>query len=258
MERIRLLSRSGIGSHAGALLAAALLLVLAAAPVPAQAQGTINLPAVQHLTLGKSNQLPAGLQVGGAIVNEVGGIDPIPFLIVWVFDQRTGFRQGDTLTMAIPTGVTPAAIHFSTIFRPNSLLVLDTAHKVHEFMLMFDASGTPRLAGTAIHDFAALLGGKTDLGVGTSLGELSGIQPEPFQPWLAIGTSSGNLILATFDSSGAIIPCILPVGDGPIADLATVPQAGTADGAGQFDGFLAEVAEADEQRALGDRRAGGG
>jgi hypothetical protein len=178
---------------------------------------------------------------------EVSGIEPEPF-VVWVFDRRTGLRVGAPLVLSTAEalrGATPVDVLYSTRFMPGSVLLLDTALAVHELRIGFGADGTPFLRGTAVHDFAAFFPDQS-LGHGTALAELGAIPPNDDQPWLALGTDTGNLVLATFDpdAAGGIIPCMEPVGSGPIVDLAVVPQVGTF-------AFVALVDGRDGQRLVG-------
>src|SRR5206468_11970306 len=71
-------------------------------------------------------------------------------VVVRSINRRTGLRQGSDLVIPLTdsrAGVRPVKLLFSTIFRPGSLLVLDSSLRVHEFPLGISDNGTPFVVG---------------------------------------------------------------------------------------------------------------
>lgn len=145
-------------------------------------------------------------------------------LIVRSFDRSTGFQQGTAFSSAnFPPGVTPKDVLVSTVFEPGSVLVLDSARRVHIFPLFIMGDGSVRLAGPPI-----VLGplGPAGAGEGTVLGEtlvtntVSGTVSV-----LGIGTMNGEVFLAT-RNGGEVVSSDSLITGVPITDLGGIPQAG--------------------------------
>jgi hypothetical protein len=109
---------------------------------------------------------------------------------------------------------------FSRVFRPDAILVLAEDLTVREYAVAFDVFGLPKLVGETptIH---GPFGDPAILGAGTVLAEAPN-PIDPSDPFLAIGTARGSLLLVCpSDPSANIITA-----PGPVTGLGTVPQVG--------------------------------
>ncbi len=144
-------------------------------------------------------------------------------LLVQVINRMTGAVDPTTdplkqLVVPLPSDLIFVKMIYSGVYSPGSVLVLDSSFNVHVFTIVFDADNNPKLYGTSV------LGPYLDptvVGAPTALAEAPNTFDPKF-PYLAIGTSAGELILVT--------PLISPKGDPitttPILDLAAIPQVG--------------------------------
>jgi hypothetical protein len=200
-----------------------LAVLLPALLAPAAAQAALKLTKV---SIGRDSRLPEGQRVGAALaVDEVGFQRS---LLVWVFDQRTGARVGSLLPIPLPsTGAPPVDVLYSQVFRPGRALVLDADLNVHEFTLTFEADGSPALVSAVVRP----IGSAGGFGRATALAELEHPPdpqhpPDPARRWLGIGTASGNLVLAAFNSAGGLVTRTVALGE-TVHDVAVVPQVGS-------------------------------
>src|SRR5262245_25511924 len=77
-----------------------------------------------------------------ALLESAAGAETI---VIRTINRRTGLRLGDDLVITFPESrlaVKPVRAIFSRVLAPDSLLVLDTLLRVHEFPLDFMADGT--------------------------------------------------------------------------------------------------------------------
>jgi len=200
---------------AALLLAAGGLLGLTAPPALALLGGT---PTLRAVSVGRA---PGVVVTKGDDIVALIGTTPTGMnqLIVRVIEHSTGKPIGADVMVGIPADVTPVDLLYSMVFKPDSVLVLDSNLNVHEFMIAFDAAGSPKLAGTAKHSF-----GLDPLvhGHGTALAEAPGVVVTKGDDLLGIGTDTGHVAIVT---AGIIVPCGV-VGTTAVLDLAAVPQVG--------------------------------
>ena len=98
-----------------------------------------------------------------------------------------------------------------------------------------NADGSVEVSGPTLR---GSLGDPAGLGQPTAVA-VSHRPEDPIDPWVAVGTNSGNVIL----TKSGIVPCVLPVG-GPVVDLVVVPQVG-------YLAFVALVNRRDGQHLVG-------
>ena len=121
-------------------------------------------------------------------------------------------------------------------------LMVDSELLVHLIEVRRERDGSLTGRGPRLQNS---LGDPRVLGQPTSIAVIPRAQ-DPSDPWVAVGTNSGNVILAR----SGIQPCVLPVG-GPVVDLAIVPQVG-------YFAFVALLNSREAQHLVGLRAPDGG
>jgi hypothetical protein len=200
-----------------ALVAAVLLGALPARPVSALIG---DVPTIRDVAVVRSDRLSPEAKAFALI-----GETPThgPQLILRSIRRQDGARAVPDQVVTLPSGIVPVDVLFSTVFQPDSILVLDQDLRVLRFGVAFDAFGTAKLIG----DVPAVLGpfgNPAVVGAGTALAEAPGVLGPMVDSFLGIGTSSGALLIA----SGVVDTAdyLVDLGKGPITGLATVPQVG--------------------------------
>ncbi len=120
---------------------------------------------------------------------------------------------------------------------PDQANYLIVGSQLNLYVINFrrNADGSVAVTGPTLQ---SSLGDPAVLGEPTAIAVIP--RPEdPIDPWIAVGTNSGNIILA----KSGVEPCVLPVG-GPVVDLAVVPQVG-------YFAFVALVNRRDGQHLVG-------
>ncbi len=168
-----------------------------------------DTPTIRHMDIGPVGIIDPKSQLV-ALIGETPLVSNRQ-LLVGLVNPKT------QLVVDIPADVTPVDVLVSEVFKPGSVLVLDSSLKVHEFMIAIDADGKPKLAGTAVHDFGL---DPAMHGMGTALAEAMSIV-DPEVSYLGIGTDAGRLCVIANGTE-----CV-EVATTPVLDLEAVPQVGT-------------------------------
>jgi hypothetical protein len=200
-----------------AMTSFAVLLFSATGPGFRSASALIgDTPTILDISIGRSIIVVGGCPIAFLARDSFGG----HHLIVRVVNDKTGKQIGSELRLplALPSGVTPVDVRFSTVFRPRSVLILDSTLVVHEVMLGFLDDGTPfKVDDVLAH---GPFGDANRIGDATALADAPN-PADPKNPFLAIGTSAGHLLVI----NGAGI-ADTPLEAAPIQALTTVPQVG--------------------------------
>jgi len=139
--------------------------------------------------------------------------------------------------MSVATASLEVYLGFSYVSDESRLALVLDAFNVHEVALTLASDGSLQLTGPTT---SGPFGDPAVHGRPKAFAVLP--QPrDPAGPLFAIGTDTGNIILA----KSGIQPCQLPVG-GPVVDLAVVPQVG-------YFAFVALVNRSDGQHLIGVR-----
>ena len=198
---------------------AVLVGVLWLVPAPSALALIGDVPTIRAAAVVRSELIPLESEVVALIGETPTGTHQLVL--------RTIRRENGALVrnevVTLPDGVVPVDLLFSTVFRPNSILVLDEALRIHEFPLAFDASGAAKLVGTT-PTILGSFGDPATLGAGTALAEAPGVIDPMTDGFLGVGTSGGRLLIATGVVDAA--DYMVDLGKGAITGLATVPQVG--------------------------------
>jgi hypothetical protein len=153
----------------------------------------------------------------------IGEIATMPRqLILRTVSRETGARVAPDQAAAIPGEVAPADVLFSTLYRPDRILVLLEDLTVLAYDVAFDAGGQAKLVG----ETPAVLGpfgNPAEWGDGTALAEMPDVQ-DVSNSFLGIGTSRGGVMLCP--SRRDMPVTTVDLGDGAITGLGSVPQVG--------------------------------
>ncbi len=184
-------------------------LVLGVAPAAAQIMG--DVPTIRHVAFGPMPSFdPKFTPIVMMTQDNLNNFG----MVVRLIERSTGDPVGLDVAAALPAGVTPVHMIWSRILFPGSLLVLDANFRVYEFIASYDANNQLVLT-PGFQPYFGPYGDPATHGAPTSLAEVPGF-------WLAIGTTTGNLIID--DGSGTVT--VNPIARGLILDMATIPQVG--------------------------------
>ena len=157
-----------------------------------------------------------------ALLESAAGAETI---VIRTINRRTGLRLGDDLVITFPESrlaVKPVRAIFSRVLAPDSLLVLDTLLRVHEFPLDFMADGTPVISrGSSSETVLGPFGDPAVIGEGSALAEA----PAAGAGMLAIGTRTGQII-AVLIGARDVQTAALALSSAPIDRLVALPQLG--------------------------------
>src|SRR5205823_2650332 len=113
--------------------------------------------------------------------------------VVRTIRRSTGVREGMDLAIDLP--FTPVDVLISSLFKPGSLLVLDSARMVHEYPLSYRRDGTPY-----IEQEPMIFGPYGDPDDTATVFAEAPNAADRSAPYLGIGTRMGEVIVVKLGS----------------------------------------------------------